>query len=238
MDSGSTHTFVSQTLASQLSEISTFHPALQVTVADGSQLTCCSQIDQLSWSVQRCHFVSAAKILPLTSYELIVGMDWLASRNPMQVDWHNKWMIIPYGQGHSLLQGELMSLPASSIIQVTTMLSDATVARQELVLPEIAALLTEFQSIFAPPTGYPPARHCDHAIPLIPGASPFSVRPYHYSPLLKDEIERQVTEMLHAGLIQPSSSPFSSSVLLVKKKDGTYRFCVDFKQLNAITVKA
>jgi len=165
-------------------------------------------------------------------------MDWLASRSPMQVDWNSKWMLIPYGQGHSVLQGELMSLPVGSVIQVTTMLSDATVARQELVLPEIAALLTEFQSIFAPPTGYPPARHCDHAIPLIPGASPFSVRPYHYSPLLKDEIERQVTEMLHAGLIQPSSSPFSSSVLLVKKKDGTYRFCVDFKQLNAITVKA
>ena len=116
MDSGSTHTFVSQTLASQLSEISTFHPALQVTVADGSQLTCCSQIDQLSWSVQRCHFVSAAKILPLTSYELIVGMDWMASRSPKQVDWHNKWMIIPYGQGHSFLQGELMSLPTGSVI--------------------------------------------------------------------------------------------------------------------------
>ena len=56
-------------------------------------------------------------------------MDWLASRSPMQVDWNSKWMLIPYGQGHSVLQGELMSLPVSSVIQVTTMLSVDTVAR-------------------------------------------------------------------------------------------------------------
>jgi len=116
VDYGSTHSFVSQTLASQLSGVSTFSPALQVTVADGSQVTCCSQIAQLSWSVQQCDFVSAAKILPLSSYELIVGMDWLVSHSPMQVDWHKKWMLIPYGQGHSCLQGELMSLPTGSVI--------------------------------------------------------------------------------------------------------------------------
>ena len=75
VDSGSTHTFVSQSLASQLSGVSTFSPALHVTVAYGSQLLCCSHIERLSWSVQQCEFVSAAKILPLTSYELIVGMD-------------------------------------------------------------------------------------------------------------------------------------------------------------------
>jgi hypothetical protein len=55
---------------------------------------------------------------------------------------------------------------------------------------------------------------------------------------VKDEIERQITEMLQASIIQPSTSPFSSAVLLVKKKDGSFRFCVDFRHLNAITEKA
>jgi hypothetical protein len=50
-------------------------------------------------------------------------------------------------------------------------------------------------------------------------------------------IERQVKEMLHNGIIQPTSSPFASPVILVMKKDGTRRFCVDYRHLNALTVK-
>lgn len=83
-----------------------------------------------------------------------------------------------------------------------------------------------------------PSRACDHEIPLIEGAQPIFIRPYRYLPKLKDEIERQVQEMLSQGLIRHSSSSFSSPVLLVKKKDGAFRFCVDFRQLNAITQKS
>lgn len=102
---------------------------------------------------------------------------------------------------------------------------------------EIEAVLAEFSAVFSEPTGLPPARQFDHEIPLIPGSRPVNLRPYRYSPAQKDEIERQVSKMLEQGIIQPSCSPYASPVLLVMKKDLTWRFCIDYRHLNAITVK-
>jgi hypothetical protein len=102
---------------------------------------------------------------------------------------------------------------------------------------EVWLLIDQFAMVFEVPTDLLPPRSCDHSIPLVEGARVVTSRPYRFAPALKDEIERQVQEMLKNGLIQCSNSPFSSSVLLVKKKDDTWRFCVDYCQLNAITIK-
>ncbi|XP_068667698.1 uncharacterized protein [Aristolochia californica] len=82
-----------------------------------------------------------------------------------------------------------------------------------------------------------PLRHCDHRIRLKAGSEVVVVRPYRYPHLQKDEIERQCTLMLEQGLIRPGTSPFSSPVLLVKKHDHTWRFCVDYRELKTKTVK-
>jgi hypothetical protein len=86
------------------------------------------------------------------------------------------------------------------------------------------------------PKQLPSSREYDHHIPLIPGGVPVNSKPYRYSPFHKDEIERQVTALLEAGLIVPSVSSFASLVLLVKKY-GTWRFCVDYRKLNDLTIK-
>jgi len=101
----------------------------------------------------------------------------------------------------------------------------------------LPALLEEFAPVFAEPSGMPPPRSQDHSITLRPGSTPVAVRPYRYPVAHKDELERQCTAMLNQGIIQRSTSAFSSPVLLVKKADGIWRFCVDYRALNAITVK-
>jgi hypothetical protein len=80
--------------------------------------------------------------------------------------------------------------------------------------------LNEFEPLFEVPMDLLPSRACDR-----------------HAPALKDEIERQLQDMLSNGIIQPSASPFSSSVLLFKKKDGSWQFSVDYRHLNGITVK-
>jgi hypothetical protein len=101
----------------------------------------------------------------------------------------------------------------------------------------LPTLLDTFVVVFSEPKGMPPPRSHDHGITLLPGLAPVAVRPYRYPAAHKDELERQCAAMLEQGIIRRSSSMFSSPVLLMWKADGTWRFCVDYRALNTITVK-
>lgn len=103
--------------------------------------------------------------------------------------------------------------------------------------PPFEPLLHSYWDLFDPPTRLPPTRPTNHRITLLLGTQLVNVRPYRYVHAHKTEIERQVKDMLAASVIRPSSSPFSSLALLVHKSDGTWRFCVDYRNLNQVTVK-
>lgn len=105
------------------------------------------------------------------------------------------------------------------------------------VLVPVFELLQKYADIFEEPMALPPTRNCDHTITLMPDAHPFSLRPYKYSYDQKDAIEHMITEMLKVGTVVPSQSCFASPALLVKKKDSTWRLCVDYRKLNAMTIK-
>ncbi|XP_021317789.1 uncharacterized protein LOC110435983 [Sorghum bicolor] len=238
VDSGSSHSFISTATASLLSGHQPLPHPVSVKVANGDTILCETVIPDVEWSVQSYTFHSTFRVLPLGSYDIILGMDWLEAFSPMKVNWRNKWMSISYGSGSVLLHGLGDVSENCSSVMVFSISSDAVDQPTHTVHPQVQSILDEFSQLFAEPSTLPPRRDCDHSIPLVPGAQPVCIRQYRYSPKLKSEIESQVSELLRTGMIRPSRSPFSSPVLLVKKKDQSWRMCVDYRMLNALTVKS
>jgi hypothetical protein len=103
--------------------------------------------------------------------------------------------------------------------------------------PEITKVLKEYEVVFQEPQNLPPRRAVDHAITLLEGATPVNQRPYRLPFHQKNAMDDLIKHMLDSHMIRPSISPYSSTVILVKKKDGTWRMCVDYRLLNSNTIK-
>lgn len=177
-------------------------------------------------------FKLTLKVLPLQCYDMILGMDWLAQHSPMEVDWNAKWMSFDYQGAKILLQGispktvhcelitkkELAALEQQDKLWCILELQAVSTTSSPSMPQEIQEIVDQYSDLFVAPSGLPPKRSSVHTIPLIPGAQPFKLRPYRYNSAQKDEIEKQVQQLLTNGWIQESNSPYASPVLLVKKK--------------------
>ena len=96
----------------------------------------------------------------------------------------------------------------------------------------------KYENVFRDfPHGRPLDRGVDHKIGLEEGTSPIQIPPYIHPKNFRDDIDNTIQELLDLGLIRPSSRPYASSVVLVKKKDGTLRMCIDFRYLNKSNIK-
>ena len=102
---------------------------------------------------------------------------------------------------------------------------------------DLQRVLDNHSKVFYIPKGTLPIRDHDHVIHLIPRSVPPNIRPYRYPYAQKSEIECMVAKMLEAGIIQPSQSSFSAPVVLVHKKDGSWCMCLDYRELNKLTIK-
>ncbi|KAF8068549.1 hypothetical protein N665_1143s0001 [Sinapis alba] len=116
----------------------------------------------------------------------------------------------------------------------------ATIATKEVVGggdPEGIPLVRGFHDLFGSLQGIPPDRSDPFIIEREPGTAPLSKSPYRMAPAEMAELKKQLEELVDKGFIRPSVSPWGAPVLFVKKKDGSFRLCIDYRGLNRVTVK-
>ncbi|GKB32312.1 putative reverse transcriptase domain-containing protein [Tanacetum coccineum] len=103
---------------------------------------------------------------------------------------------------------------------------------------EDVPIVQDFPEVFPEDLpGLPPTRQVEFQIDLVPSAAPITRAPYRLAPSEMKELSEQLKELSDKGFIRPSSSPWGAPVLFVKKKDGSFRMCIDYRELNKLTVK-
>lgn len=195
-------------------------------------------------------------VLGLRSSDVVLGARWLKQLGPILMDYQNLTMKFLHGEYYIELKGDTSTVPTPISFQQLQNLVQLDNAAQFFSLrafgldpdppppnhlvhsnPEVQRLLHQYSFLFDEPSHLPPSCFADHAITLLPNSASVNVRPYRYPHAQKLEIKAQVAKMLASGWIQPSNNPFSSPIFLLKKKGGTWWMCVNYRALNALTIK-
>ncbi|GJW24692.1 putative reverse transcriptase domain-containing protein [Tanacetum coccineum] len=162
----------------------------------------------------------------LGSFDAIIWMDWLAkyqeiivcAEKIVRIPWGNKTLVVHVFLAH-----------------VTTNEVEDKSEKKRL---EDVPIVQDFPKIFPEDLpGLPPTRQVEFQIDLLPGVTPVARAPYRLAPSEMKELSEQLKELFDKGFIRPSSSPWGAPVLFVKKKDGSFRMCIDYRELNKLTVK-
>ncbi|KAJ0832489.1 putative nucleotidyltransferase, Ribonuclease H [Helianthus annuus] len=194
--------------------------------------------------------IRIANLYPMQmgDFDVILGMDWL-STHCATIDCHSKRVI--FGDilnPECIYQGSqprksikiISALKAQKLIShgsegVLAVIKDTSVDTPRV---EDVPIVRDFSDVFPEELpGIPPEREVEFTIDLIPGAEPISKAPYRMAPLELKELKEQLQELLELGFIRPSVSPWGAPVLFVKKKDGSMRLCIDYRELNKITIR-
>ncbi|KAI3811031.1 hypothetical protein L1987_20746 [Smallanthus sonchifolius] len=192
-----------------------------VEIANGDSLTIESIIYDCSLELNEHTFPINLVPMPLGSFDIIIGMDWL-SKNHAEVICFEKCIRIPLPSGETLrVFGEK---PCKGL-----KLMSCTTAQKYLRKKYVAFLAHIVQKDVK--------KKIEFSIDLVPGANPVARAPYRLTPSKMQELASQLQELSDKGFIRPSHSPWGAPVLFVKKKYGSFRMCIDYHELNNLTIK-
>lgn len=228
LDSGATHNFISPAMLQRAHLKTSTRPGLEILLGTGVSVHSYGVCENVEITLQGATFITNFIVLELGKVDVILGVQWLRTLGTCQIDWEKHEYSFVHDGKHVTLVGD-PSLHSSQQ-------SLKTMQPESEIPVELMRVLKQFEEVFDEPKELPPIRGREHAINLLPGSGAISVRPYRYPHAHKEIMENAVKEMLATGAIRPSHSPYSSPVLLVKKKDKSWRFCVDYRALNRATI--
>ncbi|GJU34582.1 putative reverse transcriptase domain-containing protein [Tanacetum coccineum] len=255
-DTGADRSFVSTTFSSQIDITpSTLDHYYDVELADGRIIGLNTILKGCTLNFLNHQFNINLMPVELGSFDAIIGMDWLAKHQAViacaekivRIPCKNKTLTI-HGDGST--QGNVTRLNIISctktqkyiekgfpifLAHVTTKEIEDKSEEKRL---EDVPIVQNFPEVFPEDLpGLPPTRQVEFQIDLVPGAAPVARAPYRLAPSEMKELSEQLKELSDKGFIRPSSSPWGAPVLFVKKKDGSFRMCIDYRELNKLTVK-
>ncbi|GJX01160.1 putative reverse transcriptase domain-containing protein [Tanacetum coccineum] len=256
VDTGADRNFISNTFSTMIDITpTTLENHYDVELADGKIIGVNTIIRGCTLNFMNHPFNIDLMPVPLGSFDVIIGMDWLTKHHGVIIC-DEKIVRVPFGRETLTFQGngnnqkkesrlniisctkaqEYLSKGCDAFLaHITTKEAEDKSGEKRL---EDVPIVRDFPEVFPEDLpGIPPTRQVEFQIDLVPGAAPVARAPYRLAPSEMKELAEQLQELSDKGFIRPSSSPWGAPVLFVKKKDGSFRMCIDYRELNKLTVK-
>jgi hypothetical protein len=219
-------------------------------IANGGSMKCGGHCENVGLQIGDYHLKYHMFSIDMGGCDIVLGADWLRTLGPILMDFKEltmqfdqeghqyKFQGITYGSPEIISSHCMEKLLKKGHSGVISQLHDIQANKTPSVPQDLQAILSKHQVVFSTPQGLPPSRGVhDHSIPFVPRILPPNIRLYRHPFSQKNEIEKMVQELLNAGVIHPSMSPYSSLVVMVLKKEGSWKMCHDFHVLNKLTIK-
>ena len=249
IDSGASRCFINKSFCNGLDRmLEPMGETLEIETADNNHLLVSMHYPNCKVTVENQNFPANLIPMNLGEFDVILGMDWL-TRHKAQILCHDKILklVSPSGE-RTVFYGERKNrrMNLLSVAKARRCIRKGCVAylahvvdkQKQTIQAKDIPVVSEFTDVFPDELpGLPPNREVKFKIDLIPGAKPVAKAPYRLAPPEMKELMTQLQELLDKGFIRPSTSPWGAPVLFVRKKDGTMRLCIDYRELNKLTVK-
>ena len=246
---GATHSFASKHFLDCFQiETQPLKGRMRVSLPAGDSLFTDRVVKDSRVLIEGQEFPTDLIALDIRDFDVVLSMDWL-SRPRATLDCYKKEVKLHRSEKLEVkFRGIRRELSSSMISAMEAQrmlrkgcqgyLAYVVETGKERTMVDEIPIVREFPYVFPDDiAGLPPEREVEFTIDLIPGTEPISIPPYRMAPAELRELKAQLEELLSKGFIRPSIYPWGAPVLFVKKKDESLRLCIDYRQLNRVTIR-